>query len=44
MDQLRAEDWEESPYLLFIVKDEDGAEVLDSLRRFQRYSTLYMER
>jgi photosystem II stability/assembly factor-like uncharacterized protein len=27
MDQLRAEDWEESPYLLFIVKDKDGAEV-----------------
>ena len=27
MDQLRAEDWEETPYLLFIIKDDQGLEV-----------------
>jgi len=27
MDQLRAEDWEETPYLLYTIKDDQGTEV-----------------
>jgi hypothetical protein len=27
MDQLRAEDWEETPYLLYTIKDDQGSEV-----------------
>ncbi len=45
MDQLRAEDWEETPYLLYTIKDDQGirSRAFHS-GRLQRYRAVYLER